>query len=184
MKPKQNYKPGPMDNCQTPDYALTPLLDFLPPGRLIWESAAGEGWLVRALRKNHFSVFATELDNGIDFFKQTDPLGDLQVTNPPYGLKFKWIEHSYDLMIPFALLLPVETLGSTQAQALFKKCGIEVLLLDSRVDFKMPNKGWKGQAQFPVAWFCSGLRLGSSIRYGHIDQTAKRRWKKDHERLL
>ena len=180
MKPKQNYKAGPMDRCQTPDYALTPLLKFLPWPCLVWESAAGEGWLVKALKDHYFKVYATEIDTGVDFFNQTIPLGDIQVTNPPYGNKFKWLEHSYDLEIPFALLLPVETLGAQKAQTLFEKYGIEVLVLDKRIDFKMPSKGWKGQAQFPVAWFCWGLRLGQSIRYGHVDQTAKGRWKKDH----
>ena len=48
MKPKTNRKGDKntshtMDQCQTPTYAVEPLLPYIPKEWLVWESAAGEG---------------------------------------------------------------------------------------------------------------------------------------------
>lgn len=160
MKPKQNYKPGVLDNCQTPEYALEPLLPYLNSDWHIWECAAGERYLLDALRSKGYSVVGTDI---LDYFS-TDFLVDSPkfifdciVTNPPYGLKYLWIERCYELGKPFALLMPVETLGAKTAQVQFAKHGIQVIFMNQRVDFKMPNKGFTGSAQFPTAWFTWGL---------------------------
>ena len=43
-----------------------------------------------------------------DFFDcASDDVYDGVITNPPYSLKDKFIEHCYELDKPFALLLPV-----------------------------------------------------------------------------
>jgi hypothetical protein len=89
------------------------------------------------------------------------------VTNPPYGIKFAWIERCYELGKPFALLLPVETIGSQRCQKAMQRYGCEILLLNRRVNFYMPNKGFDGQAQFPVLWFTHGI-LPAPICYGDI----------------
>lgn len=171
MKPKKNYTPGPMDNCQTPPYALAPLLPYLPKDDSYWESAAGEGVLVRAMRDAGLWTTATD----ISYHPIANFLGGYspgfrwskQVTNPPYGLKFAWLKRSYELGKPFALLLPVETLGASKAQELFKQYGAEFLMLDARVDFKMPNKGWDSSAQFPVMWVCWNI-LPEQVVYSSI----------------
>jgi hypothetical protein len=40
------------------------------------------------------------------------------------------------------LLVPVETIGTKGAQRLMERYGAEILLLDKRVNFRMPQKGW------------------------------------------
>jgi hypothetical protein len=60
-------------------------------------------------------------------------------------------------------------IGAQSAQKFMKKYGAEILLLDKRVNFKMPNKGWGGTAQFPVLWLCHKL-LPEPIMYGHIER--------------
>lgn len=75
----------------------------------------------------------------------------------------------YQLGKPFALLMPVEVLGAKSAQRNFKAHGIEVILLDKRVNFKMPEKGWLGSgAQFPTAWFTWGLNIGKQITFATL----------------
>lgn len=54
MKPKTNRAgdtnaPAGYDACQTPPYALAPLLPFIKPDWAVWEPAAGEGSIVEAL---------------------------------------------------------------------------------------------------------------------------------------
>ena len=172
MKPKSNRKPGPYDNCQTPWYAIEPLVPFLNDAgyHTIWEPACGEGNIANALALRDFDVIATDIKldflnwesgksyNFFDF--ETENEYDAIVTNPPYSIKYPWLERCYDLGKPFALLLPVETMGAKTAQLLFKAHGVQVIWYYPRVDFKMPNKGWSGKgAQFPTAWFTWQLNL-------------------------
>lgn len=156
------------DRCYTPAYALDPLLPYLPPRATIWESAAGDGHLVRALQAGGHQVVASEIRNGQDFFVYEPDAWDVQVTNPPYSAKYHWIERSYALGKPWALLLPLETLGAWSAQRLFRAYGVELLLLNRRVQFYMPRVGFNGGgANFPSAWFCWRL-LPAPIVYGTL----------------
>lgn len=157
----------PRDRCYTPAYALDPLLPYL--SGVVWESAAGDGHLVRALQSAGRKVYASEIARGVNFFTHTPPVEwAVQVTNPPYSSKYHWIEHSYRLGRPWALLMPLETLGAWSAQRHFRQHGVELLLLNKRVNFYMPNMGLSGGgANFPVAWFCWKV-LPAPIVYGSI----------------
>lgn len=169
-RPGDLYEPKGYDACQTPPHAVDPLLPYLPTDLVIWEPAQGEGFLVEAFYDSSRRVIGSDILDGQNFFEyEPDEDWDVIVTNPPYSLKFKWLERCYQLGKPFALLLPVETLGAATSQAMFEQYGMELLLLNKRVNFKMPNKGWDGAgAQFPVAWFTWGLNLESSIVYGKL----------------
>ncbi len=177
QKPKTNragneYEPQGFDACQTPAYALDPLCGYLDLSWKIWEPATGEGLLVEALYDCGFSehsVYASDLLTGQNFFEFAPDTWDCLITNPPYSIKYKWLAHCYELGKPFALLLPVETLGAKTAQVLFRQYGLEVIFLDRRVNFKMPLIGWDGSAaQFPVAWFTWGLNIGQQMTFAEL----------------
>lgn len=163
------------DACQTPPYAVAPLLPYLKPFKAIWEPAAGEGNLAYEMIKAGIGVFSSDIIHGTNFFTHTHNPQYYQaiVTNPPYSIKYEWIARCYDLGKPFALLVPLETLGAAAAQKLLQKHGFEVMLLDCRVDFKMPNKGWSGGAQFPVIWLCHRV-LPTPVVFGSIRQEKRR----------
>jgi hypothetical protein len=172
MKPQRTQAKTPnesseRDRCQTPPYAVLPLLLHLPPDARIWESASGEGLLAQAMRAHGYTVYETDILDGVNFF-DTRPTVDMdyQITNPPYSIKYEWLARSYAIGLPFALLMPVDVFGSGQAQELFERHGVEVILLRGRVDFKMPNKGWAGKgSQFSSAWFTHGLGIGDTLSY-------------------
>lgn len=149
-----------MDDCQSPPYAVEMLFPYLPKDAVIWEPACGDGWLVYALRQAGYTVVATDIKAGYDYFNFR-PGFDIQVTNPPYNqyAKFPWFERAYELGQPFALLTQTETLGAKTAQALFRRYGVQIIQPHGRIDFRMPFKGWNGSAQFPVTWFTWGLNL-------------------------
>lgn len=174
------YKPKGYDLCQTPPYALGPLLGHLKYFPIVWESACGEGYLVRGLHAaglRSSEVVATDIQTGHNFFEWTPGRWDIMVTNPPYSVKYKWLARCYALGKPFALLMPVETLGAQKGQTLFERYGLELILLNRRVDFKMPNKGWDGAgAQFPVAWFTWGLQIGRELTYADVSLGDKAEW--------
>lgn len=164
MKPKKAHAANehvsqPIDFCQTPAYALDPLLPYIPAHYVVWEPAAGEGYLARALEVS-FKVLRSDILTQQNFFAyEPDQPWDCIITNCPFSLKFRWLARCYALGKPFAVLLPVETIGAVQAQRLFDRYGVQVIWLSPRVNFKMPNKGWGGQAQFPTAWFTFGFNL-------------------------
>ena len=162
-RPADIYTPQGYDACQTPASALDPLIPYLPVGALIWEPAAGEGVLVARLRLRGWQVIDSDILTGSNFFETEPPMWDYLVTNPPYSIKYHWLRHCYYLKKPFALLMPVEVLGTKTAQSLFNQYGIEVIFPHGRVNFKMPNKGWDSAAQFPTAWFTWGLKIGRSM---------------------
>lgn len=171
MKPKRNYKPGlTIDHCQTPSYALEPILQYLNPAWRIWEPAAGKGRLVRALHHRGFNCFGSDILKGIDFFREPPKLFDCILTNPPYSIKPQWTQRCYDLGRPWLLLMPVEFIGTQKAQRMFSQYGMEIVLMDKRVDFEMPHKGSSGSAQFPVAWYTWGLNIGREITYTILDK--------------
>lgn len=176
MKPKSNRKPGPMDNCQTPPYALDPLIPYLKSAKLhtIWEPAAGEGLLAAALRSHGFDVVDTDINDAYqhDFFEHDiSGITDCIVTNPPYSLKYSWIEHCCLLGKQWALLMPVETIGAGTAHKLFDKHGVQIIYMRPRVDFLMPHALWAGKgAQFPVAWFTHGLNLPKDMVFAVLDK--------------
>jgi hypothetical protein len=180
MKPKAAKKSGGgYDNCGTPTYALYPLLPYLA-WETVWEPAEGEGFISTALRDYGYKVYGSDIKDGDNFdFLDTClaySMWNVQVTNPPFSLKYKWLERSYAINKPFALLLPLETLGAVTAQKLFKEHGMELIVMSQRVNFKMPVKGWDCQAQFPVAWFTWGFGIGKDITYtiinNRLDPTA------------
>lgn len=157
------------DLCQTPAYALDPLYEYLKPDWVIWEPAAGECNLVNALRSRGYQVFAGDIFNGQNFFEYRPGHFDMILTNPPFSVKVEWLARCYELDKPFALLLPVEVLGVYSVQRLFKRFGIEILLLNRRVDFATVNTSFaKSSSWFPVAWFTNGLNIGQQITYANI----------------
>lgn len=67
----------------------------------VWEPAAGEGDLVRALEDIGLRVTATDLEDydggglgGLDFLKFERPLAPAIITNPPFSLASEFIDHA------------------------------------------------------------------------------------------
>lgn len=158
MKPKTNYsaKTSPQkDNCQTPPYAVDWLIDHQRIAGPVWEPAPGEGLLARRLRERGIETIATQSD----FFTTTPPRTGVPltmrwlITNPPFSLKYPWLERCYEIGMPFALLMPSDVLFAQRAQNLFNKHGIYVRIPNRRINFKMPDKGWQSSAQMSTSWF-------------------------------
>lgn len=175
-KPKKNYSTNygvvnRHDRCQTPDYALDPLLPYLKREWLIWEPARGEGYLEHTLVSANLNVVSGDLLTGSNYFLDSDlpERWDAMVTNPPFSLKYKWLARAYSFGKPFALLMPIDVFGSGQAQRLFKAHGVEVIFFDKRIDYGMPNIGFNGSSsQFASAWFTWGLGIGRPLTFAKI----------------
>ena len=62
----------------------------------------------------------------------------------------EFLQRCYELNKPFCLLLPITTLEGKKRGEMFRKYGIEVLVLDKRINF-MKNKK---NVWFNTSWFC------------------------------
>lgn len=134
------------DETLTLKYAVEPLVKYLKAKNFntimcpfsLWHSK-----YVEVLKENGFKVFCN--DGSLDFFdlkrKDLDSLKvDCIVDNPPFSLKDKIIERLYELEIPFAILLPQNSLQGKGRTSLYIKHGLEYLGFDSRICFYTKSK--------------------------------------------
>lgn len=126
LRPK-TQKAGSIGIFQTHPRALRPLLDYLPRRWHLWECAAGQGWLVDALREEGYTVTGSDVlgfrgQRNRDFFTWEPSRWDCVVTNPDYSGKNKerFLERAYSLGKPFALLMPLTTLEGVKRQEMFR----------------------------------------------------------------
>ena len=160
-----------MDVCQTPAHALEPLYEYITQGSIIWESAAGpEQLIVKALNERRYdNVIATDLLYGeqYNYFTYEPDYYDINITNPPFSLKYLWCKLAFERAHPFAFLAPYETAAAASFSTLFDKYNgkpwnVEILAPTRRINYKMPNKGWGGSAQMPTCWITWGLNISAA----------------------
>jgi len=161
------------DNLYTPMEAINPLLKHVPNYsnfKVMWECTDfGKSNISKAFRDKGFDVIGTDIINGYNFLTCDPPNFDFIVTNPPYSLKDQFLERCYQLGKPFALLLPLTALEGIKRGKLFREYGIDLVVLDKRIDFTGKKSNW-----FNVSWFCWGF-LNNFSNYNEIvfDQVEK-----------
>lgn len=167
-KKYKNMSKNGTDNVQSPPEVLDPLIPYLNKKWVIWECACGDGNLVDRLLKDKFKVKWSDIvrDPKEDFLTW-EPRGgyDAIITNPPYSLKDEFLERAYTLKKPFAFLLPLTAFDSEFRRRLFRRFGVQVLFMDGRVNFEMPNKGKQGRSWFTTAWFTYKMNLPEQLNF-------------------
>ncbi len=101
------------DLYPTPPEVTVALMEFLslPDRTMIWEPAAGEGDMVKAIQNCGYEhVSGTDIFTGLDFLDAADSLEwhasfDWIITNPPFKLAEQFIRKAASLRRPFAFLL-------------------------------------------------------------------------------
>lgn len=142
------------DELYTPTEAIIPILKYLDKEKIYWECTDfGESNITKVLQKNGFRVIHTS-KNEVDFLKDKANFKfDVIITNPPYSLKNDFLKKCYEYNKPFMLLLPLTALEGKERGKLYREKGIEVIVLDKRINFMKEKKNvW-----FNTSWFCSGV---------------------------
>ncbi len=141
------------DELYTPPEAIYPLIKYLPPKPYtVWECTDyGDSNISKILTDYGYRVISTHKNKGFDFLTDKPQFDfDIIITNPPYSLKNQFLKRAYQIGKPFCFLLPITTLEGKFRGNLFRQYGVEVLVLDKRINFMQNKKNvW-----FNTSWFC------------------------------
>ena len=151
MPPKPMLRSNVYDDISTPEGVVDVLFPYLDKDWTIYEPCPGEGMLVGYLVDAGYAVKSYR-------FMTKAPTFDAIVTNPPFSKKAEFLKMCVDSGGPWALLLPVTTLGVKRCQQYLSEA--EVIFLPKRVDFTGKKAPW-----FAVAWFTQGLGIGKQLNF-------------------
>lgn len=163
------------DEFYTPEYAITPLYKYLlPPPAVIWcPFDTGDSLFVKLFRQHGYTVIATHIVNGQDFFEVEPPQCDYIISNPPYSLKGQVFERLFQLGIPFAMLVGVVGLFESQKRfSMFRDHDFEIMYLNKRVAYFKNYDEQKPSLNPPFSsvYVCKGL-LPKQIVFEEIEKT-------------
>lgn len=133
------------DECYTPRLAIEPLIKYLKKKgfKKIWCPFDKEhSMFVRVLKQHDFEVHYTHIETGDDFFFFPYSYAnqfDCIVSNPPFSIKDEVLQRCYNFDISFALLLPQNSLQSSERVSMFLQYGLEYLGFNLRVPYYTPN---------------------------------------------
>lgn len=124
------------DEFYTPDYAIDPIMKYIPEGSRIWcPFDTAEILFVKRFSGGYF-VTATHIFNGEDFFLIEPPECDYIVSNPPYSLKGDVLRRLFDIGKPFAMLVGVVGLFESQKRfEMFRDNDFEIMYMNRRVAY-------------------------------------------------
>lgn len=125
------------DEFYTPGYAIEPVMKYITPTGTIWcPFDTEESLFVKLFREAGFTVIATHIANGQDFFEMDPPKCDYIISNPPYSVKGKVLERLFEIGKPFAMLVGVVGLFESKHRFdLFKNHNFEIMYMDKRIAY-------------------------------------------------
>ena len=164
IKAKIDYKKQiPNDEFYTPSIAVEMILPYIPERiTRVWEcTAVKSSMIVSVLRNEGYTVIATHVVDGYDFFDFEPSDYDIIITNPPYSTKDKFLQRAFSLGKPFMFLLPTTTLEGLKRGKMFRENKIQLLVPDRRFSFTEKKNG----AWFHTSWFTYGLNLPNDLTF-------------------
>jgi len=150
------YERKERDLYETPEW-VTQAIVMRPP-KIVWEPACGSGKMVSALGFMDAEIYGTDIADGQDFFAHNVSYmrADAIITNPPYVLATKFIEHALKLTEPLngqvLMLLRTDFDHASTRKRLFGNCSIfsQKLVLTRRIKWFEDSTG---SPSFNHAWF-------------------------------
>lgn len=158
------------DDWQTPYYAVEPLVKYIPKHvKCIWEPCAGEMMMVSFLEHNGYNVIATDIKTGYNFLSlDILPVGvDCIITNPPYSIKDDVIRKCISFGLPWALLLPLTSLGEQGRFEIWKETQPQVIIMDKRLNYIYNGVQSQG-SHMPTIWVTNGFNLPRDLVYERV----------------
>ena len=150
------------DYYPTPEYVTEALLSREIFIGTIWQPACGEGHISKVLEENGFYVISSDLiDRGYgkvqDFFKPTSNSVTNIITNPPYKLAKKFVEHSKTkATCKIAMFLKLNFLESISRYEMFQDTEFplaRVYVFSKRVTLSKDGTGPSKGGTVAYAWY-------------------------------
>lgn len=157
------YERKPLDLYETPTWVTEALLPHIPIRvQTIWEPASGSGKMAYVLGRDH-DVTCTDISMGLDFLQTPNCFrasGDAIITNPPYSLADRFIEHALTLMCPtgfVAMLLRCDFDSAKGRRRFFNDCRTftKKVTLTKRIKWFEDSDG---SPSFNHAWYIWDFR--------------------------
>lgn len=149
------------DEFYTPEYAVEPIMKHIPAGSKVWCPFDTEDSLfVQKFSGGGYSVIATHISNGEDFFKVDVPECDYIISNPPYSVKGDVLQRLFDIGKPFAMLVGVAGLFESQKRfEMFRENDFEIMYLNKRVSYFKSYEERKPSLNPPFSsvYVCHGI---------------------------
>lgn len=147
------YSNGKNDEYYTPQYAVIPILKYLPKNKIIWcPFDTNNSEFVKILKDNDFNVINSHLITGQNFFEYEPNKWDIIVSNPPFTNKRKIFERCLSFNKPFALLMTNTWLNDSAPKQLFKEKDLQLLMFDKRIQYSNEKK-----ITFSSSYYCWNL---------------------------
>ena len=148
------YSGGNNDECYTPDYAVQPILEYIPKDVTVWcPFDTEESQFVKQISKTN-PVTYSHLDKGQDFFQYQPSEWDIIISNPPFSNKKKFFQRALAFNKPFALIMTNTWLNDSTPKILFKDKDLQLLMFDKRMEFVNPNGQVNNKITFSSSYYC------------------------------
>jgi len=147
------YSSGKNDECYTPEYAVYPILEYIPEQAVVWCPFDDDNsWFVKLIRCTN-KVICSHINQGHDFFEYEPEYWDIIISNPPFTNKRKYFERALSFNKPFALIMSNTWLNDAAPKQLFKNIDLQLLMFDKRIRFKC-NGIVNNKITFSSSYFC------------------------------
>lgn len=151
------YSKGSNDECMTLDYAVKPIIKYLPKDKIIWcPFDTDKSEFVIQLKNNNYKVINSHISNGQDFYTYEPAEWDIIVSNPPFTNKRKIFERALSFDKPFALIMSNTWLNDSAPKQLFMDKDLQLLMFDKRMKF-INNGVVNNKITFSSSYFCYKL---------------------------
>ena len=152
------FKQNKADEYYTKEYAIKPLLKFIPVKKTVWcPFDKSESNFVKMFNARGNKVIYGHIDEGKDFFNYEPQEYDYTISNPPYSLREPILERLFLIGKPFAMLINDAGLfDSKKRYELLKRNRFEIMVFDKRINYMKKDKSLSG-VPFKSIFLCSNV---------------------------
>lgn len=151
------YSKGNNDECYTPNYAVLPILKYIPKEAVIWcPFDTEESEFVKEISKTNKVLFS-HINNNQDFYNyEPKEKWDIIISNPPFTNKRKIFERALSFNKPFALIMSNTWLNDASSKNVFINSNrqLQLLMFDKRIRFNNPYGNENNKITFSSSYYC------------------------------
>lgn len=147
------YSPGSNDECMTLDYAVKPILKYIPKSAVVWcPFDTKDSEFVKQIRANGNKVIHSHISGGFYSYEPNEHW-DCIVSNPPFTNKRKIFERTLSFDKPFAIIMSNTWFNDSAPKQLFKDKDLQLLMFGKRMKFS--NNGViQNKITFSSSYYC------------------------------